>query len=230
MKRSKSTPLHLAIRDPAELEKLLQEKEDELFIHQSKNSLFESADSPTGLLQCAVLAGNEESISLLLQRGADINERDECGRTALIHACTEGHASIVRLLLKLGADVSICDGEGQNCAHWAYCMEHTHIGDWLVKRYQAQLHTRDNNGKLPVDWKSTDDSLSLEREEGYSKRQEEGEVGEIDQDNAQLTAFVINGKETNFAAGTGLKATRWLHENSAGLMQEFGNKTMPKKG
>lgn len=225
MKRSKSTPLHLAIRDPAELEKLLRAKEDELFIHQSKHTLFESPESPCGLLQCAVLGGNEASISLLLEKGADINERDDTGRTALIHACSEGHESIVRMLLDFGADVSVCDDDRQNCAHWAYSMDHVSLGDWLMKRYGSVLSVKDRKGKFPFDWRSHED-LSME-ERGDRAMAEASGID--DTDNAQLTAFIINGKETNFAAGSGMTATRWLKENSEGLMQESGKASVHLK-
>ena len=48
----------------------------------------------------------------LLQNRADVNVRDEEGKTALIHAAFKGHADMVRLLMNNGANVEAEDKEG----------------------------------------------------------------------------------------------------------------------
>ena len=40
----------------------------------------------------------------LLARGADVNAKERRGQTALMWAAAEGHAEVVELLLKAGAD------------------------------------------------------------------------------------------------------------------------------
>jgi len=48
------------------------------------------------------------------QKGASpINASDKFGMTSLHHACAEGHADVVALLVQLGADPDRTDKEGQ---------------------------------------------------------------------------------------------------------------------
>ena len=72
-----------------------QEKLNGLFIQTCKN-------------QTASLI----NIRNLLEKGANVNARDERNRTPLIWACIKGHDNIVPLLLSKGAVVNTIDGAG----------------------------------------------------------------------------------------------------------------------
>ena len=56
--------------------------------------------------------GHRETASLLLDRGADINLKNNDGETALMEASSSGHTEIVSLLLDRGADVNVKDNDG----------------------------------------------------------------------------------------------------------------------
>jgi ankyrin repeat protein len=56
-------------------------------------------------LLAAIRAGDREQASDLLQRGADVNTRDEAGETALMLAASGSDAAMMRLLLDRGADL-----------------------------------------------------------------------------------------------------------------------------
>ena len=58
--------------------------------------------------------GNKNSVKLLLaQPGIKLDETDVDGDTALMAAAEHGHAEIVEMLLKAGANVSITDKRGE---------------------------------------------------------------------------------------------------------------------
>jgi hypothetical protein len=66
-------------------------------------------------LFCASHKGNKDSVKLLLaQPGIKLDEtNDTAGDTALMAAAEQGHAEIVEMLLKAGANVSITDIGGE---------------------------------------------------------------------------------------------------------------------
>ena len=67
---------------------------------------------PTGRAACTSIhraagRGWTETVARLLDEGADINARDEVGRTAVSLAAKNSRAETVRLLIERGADVNI---------------------------------------------------------------------------------------------------------------------------
>ena len=68
------------------------------------------------LLQ-AVIESNEASVKLLLAEGAEVDARDEIGKTPLIIAADKGYFPIVQLLIQNGADIN-----AQHNLHWTALM------------------------------------------------------------------------------------------------------------
>ncbi len=60
----------------------------------------------------AAVIGDLVKVRLLLDKGVDINHRDEMGITALMFAVEKGHAEVVTLLLNAGADIHHQDEKG----------------------------------------------------------------------------------------------------------------------
>lgn len=87
----------------------------------SHNSLdrFESLPNGTSQSQSlmeltsAARAENWRAVARLVSRGADMGERDEDGRTALIYAAIDGRYDIINLLVEHGADVNVQDLAGR---------------------------------------------------------------------------------------------------------------------
>jgi ankyrin repeat protein len=50
---------------------------------------------------------NESNSRVLIDHGADVNCQDHDGWTALAHACFNGRAAVVRLLLRRGANLEL---------------------------------------------------------------------------------------------------------------------------
>ncbi len=61
------------------------------------------------LLVMAAEAGNTKTVQRLLNNGADIEQRDHKGRTALLSATHGNHVETARVLIEAGADVNAKD-------------------------------------------------------------------------------------------------------------------------
>ncbi|RPB19091.1 ankyrin, partial [Terfezia boudieri ATCC MYA-4762] len=63
--------------------------------------------------------GHKTALQLLLDMGADINEKNPHGKTALLEAVFYNHLSCVKILIKRGADATISDHIGGSVLHRA---------------------------------------------------------------------------------------------------------------
>jgi uncharacterized protein len=59
----------------------------------------------------AALDGNTERVKELIHRCADINQRDDNGRTALMFAAINMHYETMKVLLEYGAEVNVKSNE-----------------------------------------------------------------------------------------------------------------------
>ena len=63
--------------------------------------------------------GNLEEVRVLVDKGVDVNLRDQKKRTPLILAAYNGHTPVVDFLVGKGADVNARDGDGQTALMYA---------------------------------------------------------------------------------------------------------------
>jgi ankyrin repeat protein len=64
-------------------------------------------------LHNAAIAGAYEAAQALLEYGADVNSQSNPRQeTPLLLACRFNHINVVKLLLEKGADISLCDVDG----------------------------------------------------------------------------------------------------------------------
>jgi ankyrin repeat protein len=61
----------------------------------------------------AALSGMRSEVIEMLDKGLDINTRDEDGRTVLMYASYDGHSELIRDLLNRGAKVNLQDVNGR---------------------------------------------------------------------------------------------------------------------
>ena len=72
------------------------------------------------ILSSAVFEGNFNVVKFLLEKGADINAKDTCGKTALHYAINKKSTiDLITLLLEKGADPKIEDESGRTALDYA---------------------------------------------------------------------------------------------------------------
>jgi ankyrin repeat protein len=98
-------------------------------------------------LEIAAGAGHVEVVELLLDRGAEIQNKGQW--SPLEFAATEGHARVVKLLLDRGADVDLRDSMGSTPLHAAAGAGHLAVVKLLLEQ-RADVSVRDVYGKTPL--------------------------------------------------------------------------------
>lgn len=113
--------------------------------------LLENGAEPNrGGLKHTPSASMAEGLELLVGHGWDVNEQVG-GRTLLHHDANHGHGKRVRLLLELGADPNLQDGEGRTALHLV-CARGT--GTETIRALVeagANPDARDHGGRTPFD-------------------------------------------------------------------------------
>lgn len=97
----------------------------------------------------AAYTGRWERIEFLLNNGADINQRDEKGRTALYHAaCMANQLDIVKRLLARGADITL-GWEDDTPLYGAVCYSHYEVAKVLIDS-GADVNVQVHEGMTPL--------------------------------------------------------------------------------
>jgi ankyrin repeat protein len=108
------------------------------------------AGEPASELIRAALKGNTRRVIELLEAGANPNERDVDGRTALMEAAFGGHAGPSRALLKAGANPDARDSDGCSSLMEAASKGRLEIVKLLVAA-GADVNARNRDGRTALD-------------------------------------------------------------------------------
>ena len=100
----------------------------------------------------ACARGDEQRLRTLLKRGADPNERDEDGSTAMMQACSHNQIECVRLLLERNADVNAATMRTGETALMRACSVHELPMIRLLCAYGASREATDTEGSTPEDY------------------------------------------------------------------------------
>ena len=110
--------------------------------------------------------GNVESVKQHLAGGADVNGKDDLGRTPLYRAAYNGHTEIAVLFLAGGADADARDENGWTPLHGAAYKGHLEIVAALLAK-KAAVNAKDVDGDTPLDWaKNKPETAVLLRKHG----------------------------------------------------------------
>ena len=110
------------------------------------------------LLMYAISNKNESTIKMLLRKKADVNAECDAPLTTLtpfLSAIGEGHAGIVELLLKYGANVNTTNTNSPIALIFAACHNEIDIVKLLLK-HGADVNTKDKTNDTDID--SNDES------------------------------------------------------------------------
>lgn len=109
------------------------------------------ADGKTALI-LACEQGCSDSIHVLLTYNADVNRAEKkFGATALFYAVQRGDEVAVKKLIMSGAQVNICNKEGQTPLHIACYYGHSNVVELLLfASAQPDVMTKGKQGKSPL--------------------------------------------------------------------------------
>jgi len=106
----------------------LLEKEDMLRVllaHGLNINAKSGESSRTALMNIVWNENAVQGVERLLARGADVNQRDASGTTALMLAAPQGSLPLVRLLLAKGADPNLVNARGESALSCARYYHHS---------------------------------------------------------------------------------------------------------
>jgi len=79
----------------------------------------EDVNANSNALAMEAHMGHADTVRHLIEKGADVNARDDIGMTVLMHAAYSRNADVVRFLIEKGADVNAVDRGGMNALSYA---------------------------------------------------------------------------------------------------------------
>ena len=103
------------------------------------------------LLHYAAREGHLEVVKYLINKGSNINEKDNYGgRIPLHYAAMNEHLEVVKYLINKGANIDEKDNRGVTALHQAIYWGRLNVVKFLV-RNGANIHERNNEGKSPLE-------------------------------------------------------------------------------
>ena len=116
-------------------------------------------------LQVACDYGRADIVRLLVEKGANVEIKDDENKTPVIHAIESNSLDVVQYLLDFGCDRDRVDDNGWTYLHFAAYHGHLEIAQ-LLMRYGAKLDALTNSGELPADLADEEDIVdAIEAEE-----------------------------------------------------------------
>eukprot|EP01134_Creolimax_fragrantissima_P003901 CFRG3901T1 len=199
---------HSLYQSPAEQQPYLFMQQDNSLAYQQRQipaSLPVQSSSARESLIAHVKAGWTEGVARLLQTGADINEKDIKGWTAVHWAAAMGKADIIIMLCRSGADVHAKSYSGKTATDLAKLRSNFGIVEILstcdyARQFCLPTHNTmtDNSGVAANSWKlDWDDEVC----------------------NSNFSAHPINrshnnGQINDIGPGNGLSTTRTAHDRN----------------
>lgn len=157
-----------------------------------KSELFKAAET-----------GNISILRTALGNGADINQVDENGETALMIACKFGHTALVKFILSRGAEIDFADNKGMTAVKNAELSNKADLIE-LFKDYINEVST-DDNSTVKENFKNIlENILPVSKQiEPIVKRLNEDQRMEIKSDLIKILLLFRNEEEISLYDGFG---------------------------
>ncbi|XP_055308870.1 ankyrin repeat, PH and SEC7 domain containing protein secG-like [Sitodiplosis mosellana] len=138
------TPLSLAILS-----------ENKTIVNALLNENGTGIDDVIGINKCtilyrAIVLKNQETVDLLIEKGANVSAINKNHRRPLHQAASKGDVKIVQSLMKKYVDVNAKDYKKQTPLHLAASSGHKDVADELLKNKTTDIEAVDNDGKTPL--------------------------------------------------------------------------------
>ena len=137
-----------------EAARLFVDKGANVNVRREPVEVYKIAGGDTPLMMACKQTHTEQMISFLIEKGADVNAKDNDGKTPLMFASEGARVTAVNLLLSKGARVNEKDNEGRSALlfatyAWNDGKEDPEIADTLLK-HGADVNAQDNDGVTPL--------------------------------------------------------------------------------
>ncbi|KAI3333003.1 hypothetical protein F4824DRAFT_275426 [Ustulina deusta] len=117
-----------------------------------KMTLVGQTPSPLTSILLSSYFGHEVVVKALLEKGTDLESKDENGRSPLWWAAGNGHEGVVKVLLEKGADLESKDeNDGRSPLWWAAGNGHEGVVKVLLEK-GADLESKDKDGLSLLLW------------------------------------------------------------------------------
>ena len=97
------------------------------------------------VLHCAAQENRSDVVQVLIDAGADIETKNDEGRSPLHLASISGELTTVKMLVKAGADVRDTDAKRATCLTLAACFGHTDTVHYLLCLPEVDLNHQDSD-------------------------------------------------------------------------------------
>nr|XP_033771151.1 cyclin-dependent kinase 4 inhibitor C isoform X2 [Geotrypetes seraphini] len=152
-------------------------------------------------LTSAAARGDQEQVEILLQNNANVNAKNEFGRTAL-QVMKLGNTGIARRLLYKGADPNLKDRTGFAVIHDAARAGFLDTVKTLLQ-FQADVNIEDNEGNLPLHLAAQEGHLGVVE---FLVRHTESNVGHINHKGATAHDLAKMYKKE--------EVVKWMNDNA----------------